>query len=232
MEKVKDIKKALGFNPMFSDRETVTEAFTYLDEIASASGDAPATYTGAMVLYNSLIKHLERHYDLYPKAQETAPVTQGNPATVETYLVSSDKFAELFAGSLYGAVKHAMALYQQHNPTTPVTVSPPDPACDQTLWTSSDLIFLTSNERTVLALLARHECNTHNGEFEEATCAEDLTAWVDVEGVAYNSGLTENQVKGVLSSLVKKELITIEEYEPGMNTLGFSARGFAAALAI
>lgn len=66
---------------------------------------------------------------------------------------------------------------------------------------------ITFNEADVLNGIAYHEYNVGNGAAPE--CAEDVSTYCWAGD--FSATLTINQVKGVLSSLVKKELIVIQD---------------------
>lgn len=52
---------------MFSDRSSVNEAFQYLDDILKTvqaeGGDRIAAYTGAYVLYNTVVNHYNKQLE-------------------------------------------------------------------------------------------------------------------------------------------------------------------------
>ena len=51
--------------PLFSERETIEEAFNYLDSCLSGMHptDKVAALTGAMVLYNTVVNHVTLNTD-------------------------------------------------------------------------------------------------------------------------------------------------------------------------
>ena len=51
---------------LFSDRSTVNEAFQYLDDIMKTvhdGGDRMAAYTGAYVIYNTVVNHYNKQLE-------------------------------------------------------------------------------------------------------------------------------------------------------------------------
>lgn len=86
-------------------------------------------------------------------------------------------------------------------------------------------MYITEYEVDVLNGIAYHEMNATNGARPE--CAGDVLMWCWPD--QFSSKLTVPQVKGVLSSLVKKGLISISDYGPGEdNTIQFTVAGFKA----
>jgi hypothetical protein len=81
---------------------------------------------------------------------------------------------------------------------------------------------VTANEIAVLNDMAHHEMNPGNGA--RPTCAADVCTFCWVED--FGPGLTLNQVKGVVSSLVKKGLIVVSE-DDEHNVVDFTDAGFA-----
>ena len=82
---------------------------------------------------------------------------------------------------------------------------------------------ITTNEKELLNIIAHDEYSPLNGETPEKI--EDCTTWVDVYSWGSQMNMTKNQVKGVLSSMVKKELIDI--YEDGGDTaVSFLPKGW------
>ena len=71
---------------------------------------------------------------------------------------------------------------------------------------------LTEKESSVLNTIATSEFNQLNGSIPRTT--EESNTWLWVDELAEDNGLTMNQVKGVLSSLVKKEMIGIDNSDP------------------
>lgn len=53
-----------GYSMMFADRDSVEEAFLYLNEIAQATDSAPHVITACMVYVNSLVKALHSNGQL------------------------------------------------------------------------------------------------------------------------------------------------------------------------
>jgi DNA-binding MarR family transcriptional regulator len=68
---------------------------------------------------------------------------------------------------------------------------------------------ITEFEGKILNLIARSELNALNGAVPKTPM--DSATWLFVDDLATDSGLTQNQVKGVLGSLVKKELIQTDD---------------------
>lgn len=69
MNKVKDVKKELGYCELFADRDTYDEAQDYLIMVARATDNAPAVITAGMVLANTIIRIISENYDLVPKEE-------------------------------------------------------------------------------------------------------------------------------------------------------------------
>lgn len=65
---------------------------------------------------------------------------------------------------------------------------------------------LTAAEKALLVEFAYCDYNCTNGAPEYATCAEDLATYVFLEDRRVE-GMNTQQLKGVLGSLVKKELV-------------------------
>ena len=70
---------------------------------------------------------------------------------------------------------------------------------------------MTENEKSIMNTIATNECNPNNGSLPR-TILESAT-WLFMDELASDSGLTVNQVKGVLGSLVKKGLLLVDEDE-------------------
>lgn len=64
---------------------------------------------------------------------------------------------------------------------------------------------LTQLEKSVLNCIATSEFNSLNGSIPRTT--EESSTWLFTDELAKDNGITVNQVKGVLGSLVKKEII-------------------------
>lgn len=77
--------------------------------------------------------------------------------------------------------------------------------------TGEKKMFLTNLEKSVLNIIATSEFNQNNGGIPRTI--EESSTWLFVDDIAEDSGLTVNQVKGVLGSLVKKELIAIDDFD-------------------
>lgn len=96
------------------------------------------------------------------------------------------------------------------------------------MTTSATSIFwenLTSMEKAVYRCFPRsgHLYDRYDPERYDDTCG----TWVDVKDWERASGLTMNQIKGVLSSLTKKRLIMIDYYDEDANWLTFTKEGYA-----
>lgn len=48
------------YAPMFAERETLKEAFSYAHELAKGSSDPAAVYTAMHVVVNTIAKEIER----------------------------------------------------------------------------------------------------------------------------------------------------------------------------
>ncbi len=62
-----ELKKQLGYNPMFASRENMDEAFNYLEQVAKGTGASGHVITAAMVVLNTHIEQVVEHYELAPK---------------------------------------------------------------------------------------------------------------------------------------------------------------------
>jgi len=76
---------------------------------------------------------------------------------------------------------------------------------------------MTEYEKSILNLIGTDEMNQNNGSLPRTV--EESATWVFTDQLADDSGLTVNQVKGVLSSLVKKGLINIDDYDADEESL-------------
>lgn len=83
-------------------------------------------------------------------------------------------------------------------------------------------MFMTELETTLLNIIATHEYNPLNGA--KPTTPEESTTFLWVDELAAEMDCTMNCVKGVLSSLVKKELIVITE-DPEDNIVTITEKG-------
>ena len=81
---------------------------------------------------------------------------------------------------------------------------------------------LTANEIEVLNGIAYHEMATSNGAKPETKDETGTYCWVE----DFSASLTPDQVKGVISSLVKKGLIRVDEYDDENTTVDFTDAGF------
>jgi uncharacterized protein YfcZ (UPF0381/DUF406 family) len=68
-----------GYSMMFADRDSVEEAFLYLNEIAQATDSAPHVITACMVYVNSLVKTLHSNGQLNMPSQEPVIYTGDSP---------------------------------------------------------------------------------------------------------------------------------------------------------
>ncbi len=83
----------------------------------------------------------------------------------------------------------------------------------------------TEFEAYVLNQIAHHEMNSLNGA--TPSCAEDVSTYCWADHFAGDK-MTTNQCKGVLSSLVKKGFIAIQDWDKGDTLVGFTKSGFEA----
>jgi len=81
---------------------------------------------------------------------------------------------------------------------------------------------LTANEIEVLNGIAYHEMAPSNGEKPETIADTGTYCWVE----DFSASLTPSQVKGVLSSLVKKGLIHVDDYDDEDTVVNFTDTGF------
>ena len=89
----------------------------------------------------------------------------------------------------------------------------------------SNIQNLTENEKDILNGIAYHEMSPVNSAKPE--CIQDTGTFCWVEDFS-NVNLTDDQVKGVLSSLVKKELINISKWDGQDTVVDFTPEGFTA----
>lgn len=85
-------------------------------------------------------------------------------------------------------------------------------------------INLTANEIDVLNGIAYHEMSPANTGKPLDIADTGCFCWVE----DFSKTLTGQQVKGVLASLVKKDLVRISEYDEQDTVVHFTAEGFAA----
>lgn len=76
---------------------------------------------------------------------------------------------------------------------------------------------MTELEISVLNIIATSDYNQLNGSIPRTIEESATFLWVDE--IAVDAGLTMNQVKGVLGSLVKKKLIVIDDIDADEETL-------------
>jgi hypothetical protein len=84
---------------------------------------------------------------------------------------------------------------------------------------------LTENESSILNIIGRSEFNQNNGSLPRTV--EESATWLFIDDLADDSGLTINQTKGVLGSLVKKGIIyiDIDELDGGETMVQISQEG-------
>lgn len=70
---------------------------------------------------------------------------------------------------------------------------------------------LTSNEKSILNIIATDEMNSLNGSVPRTT--EESATWLYTKDIAEEAVMAVNQVKGVLGSLVKKGILDIDDYD-------------------
>ena len=89
---------------------------------------------------------------------------------------------------------------------------------------------ITANETAVLSAIALHEFSGSNGH-PPASKDEHGGTYCWVNDFASATDLVMGQVKGVLSSLVQKNLIVIDDFDGEDNVVAFTDAGFDAYLA-
>lgn len=84
---------------------------------------------------------------------------------------------------------------------------------------------LTAMEQAVYKCfpMSGHLYDNYDATTYNAACG----TWVDVKLWASTSKLSMSQIKGVISSLVKKGLIIVDYYDEDANWLSFSEAGYA-----
>lgn len=82
---------------------------------------------------------------------------------------------------------------------------------------------LTEYESSVLNIIATSEYNQNNGSLPRST--EESATWLWVDEIAEDAGLTMNQVKGVLGSLVKKEVVSIDDIDAEETLVQIAKKG-------
>lgn len=92
------------------------------------------------------------------------------------------------------------------------------------------LASLTPAEQHLLVAFAHCENNVTNGAPKHAKVAADLATWVWLDDRKVGD-MTTKQKKGVLSSLVKKALVTVTPDSEG-DLIGFTDAGFDAVMAL
>ncbi len=86
----------------------------------------------------------------------------------------------------------------------------------------------TQNEKNLLKAIAYHEMAPSNTGRPETIADTGTFCWVD--DFAAEIGLTVPQTKGVLGSLVAKNLVTVNEWDQGDTVVDFTPAGFAEFL--
>ena len=81
---------------------------------------------------------------------------------------------------------------------------------------------ITPNEIDVLNGIAYAEMSTANGAKPQSIDDTGTYCWAD----AFSATLSINAVKGVLGSLTKKNLITVQEWDQNDTVVNFTAEGF------
>ena len=82
---------------------------------------------------------------------------------------------------------------------------------------------MTEYEKTILNSIASSEYNQLNGSIPRTDEESATFLWVDE--LAADSGLTMSQIKGVLGSLVKKELIEIDDWDSEDSLVRLTKKG-------
>ena len=84
---------------------------------------------------------------------------------------------------------------------------------------------ITKNEAAVLNEIAYAEHNASNGARPESH--KEVNTWLFVDEIAVETGLSKASVKGVVSSLVKKELVVVTQQAPDPdNSVSFTELGY------
>lgn len=83
---------------------------------------------------------------------------------------------------------------------------------------------LTDFEKKVLKAIACSEYNQLNGDIP--TTVEESATWLYVDDIADEVELTCNQVKGVVGSLIQKEMIAID-YDENDSLVCLTEKGLA-----
>jgi len=82
---------------------------------------------------------------------------------------------------------------------------------------------MTQYETSVLNLIATSEFNHLNGSRPRTT--EESATWLFMDELAEDAGLAINQVKGVLGSLVKKDLIEVDDIDEEETLIQLTKKG-------
>ncbi len=83
---------------------------------------------------------------------------------------------------------------------------------------------ITANEIDVLNGIAYAEMSPANGGKPQEIDDTGTYCWADT----FSKTLTTSQVKGVLGSLTKKNLITVQEWDQGDTVVHFTEQGWKA----
>ena len=83
---------------------------------------------------------------------------------------------------------------------------------------------LTTNEIDVLNGIAYHEMSRANSSKPSDITDTGTYCWVE----DFSDTLSDNQVKGVVSSLIQKNLVRVDDQGDDHNTIDFTVEGFAA----
>lgn len=82
---------------------------------------------------------------------------------------------------------------------------------------------MTEYEKSVLNIIATSDYNQLNGSIPRTVEESATYLWVDE--IAEDAGLSMNQVKGVLGSLVKKELIMVDDFDAKETLVTITQKG-------
>ncbi len=84
---------------------------------------------------------------------------------------------------------------------------------------------ITDLEKEILFQIAQHEYSHSNGSYPETIEETGTFYWIED---FTTKDINVSQVKGIVTSLVKKELVivTIENQEKDRNTIDFTKKGF------
>lgn len=82
---------------------------------------------------------------------------------------------------------------------------------------------MTEYEKSVLNIIATSDYNQLNGSIPRTVEESATYLWVDE--IAEDAGLSMNQVKGVLGSLVKKELVMVDDFDAKETLVTITQKG-------